>query len=182
MFLANSDWWVIIEIRGMLLASIGCNFRGASGRWVGLACSFEEQMQWPRHTFPLNLQWLWIFPWTSYRLPWPSSYLPAFKHFIAPRIEKHFSAQSTSPTWSALPSLLVQPCSPACLLCRLLLVLHKHHYLPTTGPLNRCPSLITMLFSALWTHRLLFILQISIATSSRKPSLTSLVRSNLSWL
>lgn len=52
MFLANSNWWIIIEIRRLLLASITCDFTGELGRWVGPMIYSKNKGSESHYIFP----------------------------------------------------------------------------------------------------------------------------------
>ena len=52
MFLANSNWWTIIEIRRLLLASITCDFTGELGRWVGPMILSKNKSSESHYIFP----------------------------------------------------------------------------------------------------------------------------------
>lgn len=118
MFLANSNWRIITEICGMLLASMACGFTGEFGRRLGLTGLSKNKCS--DHTTPVlyNLRWLWIFFWLKYKPP-PVCLLKTFQQLlIALRIKKHFSAWPASPRWSSL-LLLVQPHLTACFALKL---------------------------------------------------------------
>jgi len=52
MFLANSNWWIIIEIRRLLLASVTCDYTGELGRWVGPMILSKNKGSESHYIFP----------------------------------------------------------------------------------------------------------------------------------
>ena len=122
MFLANSNWWTIIEIRRLLLASIMCDFTGELGRWVGPMILSKNKSSESHCIFPSVSSVTMNIPLNKAQTrprPIPSPLLKTFQqHLIALWFKKkkknNFSAWPTSFMWSGSGSEVAQSCPTFC--------------------------------------------------------------------
>ena len=122
MFLANSNWWTIIEIRRLLLASITCDFTGELGRWVGPMILSKNKSSESHYIFPSVSSVTMNIPLNKAQTrprPIPSPLLKTFQqHLIAlwfkKKKKKNFSAWPTSFMWSGSGSEVAQSCPTFC--------------------------------------------------------------------